>query len=130
MPVNEEILGPISEDEKEIFDAETKKFEQELADYKAFKRHVATQASLNNTQLNWQLQDRLNKSMETHFSDIIGYWKLVSSWSDKSQNNCTTTLHGVYHRAGVFKMCSFPTDELPTCKVVNPVFEHTGWETK
>jgi hypothetical protein len=37
MPVNEKILGPFSEDEKEVFEAEAEKFEKELAEYKAAK---------------------------------------------------------------------------------------------
>ena len=34
MPVNEKILGPKSEEEKEVFEAEAKKFERELAEHK------------------------------------------------------------------------------------------------
>ena len=32
---NEKILGPKSEEEKKVFEAEAKKFEKELAEYKA-----------------------------------------------------------------------------------------------
>lgn len=35
MPVNEKILGPKSEEEKEVFAAEAEKFERELAEFKA-----------------------------------------------------------------------------------------------
>ena len=34
MPINEDILGPKSEEEKEVFEAEAKKFERELAEYR------------------------------------------------------------------------------------------------
>jgi len=37
MPVNEKILGPKSEEEKEVFEAEAEKFERELAEYKVEK---------------------------------------------------------------------------------------------
>lgn len=37
MTVDEKILGPFSEDEKEVFEAEAKKFAKEIAEYKAAK---------------------------------------------------------------------------------------------
>jgi hypothetical protein len=85
-------------------------------------------ASLKQVKLDDWWQDRLDESMKKHFEDIIGEWQLISSWKVDGWNDGTSTLHGVYEKGGIFKLCAFPDYLAPTCELVQPVFAHVAWE--